>query len=820
MHSMTSVFRFSLILLLLRSPGAFAELPPMKCSAGMPLGRFDLEATPPDGGAPRPLQAVNRLPPGYRISYRPQEVDGLEKNKTRVSLVLAPSDGSKIVVFDPKPADKSADWTVPSRTQIAALVWGPGGLDKAKVTNLVKKNSELIGQLADYARKTEEAQSLIAAITRQQAVGTGQNVDAAVAGFANAYSSTSRIDTTQSTDAQMLALIRGVNPALSSYDPLAQDPQQRAVQTASLLAAVSGMFFGGPVGLAAEGGAVLVNMRTLIFPNTEFRSALAQDSPDSKSLVGLCGNKTASASRTELAFLWATRIPDAAAPEIALQNTDHAAIGGKSTLAIDVKGLKDPKLASRADGWKLVSADGKTSVPIAAKVADDASTISLDLKSEKLKPGKWKLAADWDWDPVNVTGEIVLHDFDKFDTAHLAPQSQDKLTSAAGMQRLELTGGDFEFVRKLSFKKAGDPFAQPVSLPFHFPDSGNGPKTRLETQLDAGSLATGDYAFLIAQADDNPHEVPFKVLPQPPTISGLPLTANTGLDSQGFELHGSGLDRIEGLSTDGAEITFGDAGDPTKRQITIKLGAGATAGKSLTLNMKVKDVAEPVALTGAILVTGPRPAISGVRRSTPGDPGIELQPDEMPTGSFVSFAMNVEHAPSISSVNLSCRDAPAGTQPLKIANNEADDKGRLHRESAGALFLSFNPGSVGQPPPGSNKCVVMATLSSAEGGESEPLRLGVVVGLPKIESFQLTAEKVGDSSYAGVLKGRDLEIIEKVGWDAQTGAPVDAVPSPVAGESSKESLRVVVPWPAPGPHAPLYIWLRGESAGRLTTATY
>ena len=46
------------------------------------------------------------------------------------------------------------------------------------------------------------------------------------------------------------------------------------------------------------------------------------------------------------------------------------------------------------------------------------------------------------------------------------------------------------------------------------------------------------------------------------------------------------------------------------------------------------------------------------------------------------------------------------------------------------------------------------------------------------------------------------------------------IPSPVAGEASKERLRIVVLWPAPAPHAPLYIWLRGETTGRLTSTKF
>jgi hypothetical protein len=65
---------------------------------------------------------VNQLFTGDTISYRPVEIDGLEKKKARIALLLVPSDGSKIVVFDAKPADEPASWMLPFRTQLVSLV--------------------------------------------------------------------------------------------------------------------------------------------------------------------------------------------------------------------------------------------------------------------------------------------------------------------------------------------------------------------------------------------------------------------------------------------------------------------------------------------------------------------------------------------------------------------------------------------------------------------------------------------------------------------------------------------------------------------------
>jgi hypothetical protein len=92
--------------------------------------------------------------------------------------------------------------------------------------------------------------------------------------------------------------------------------------------------------------------------------------------------------------------------------------------------------------------------------------------------------------------------------------------------------------------------------------------------------------------------------------------------------------------------------------------------------------------------------------------------------------------------------------------------------------------------------------------------------IPRLEQLTLTNEKAGDSNFAGILKGSGLEIVERVGWDARNGVPVDAIPTPIAGGPSEETLRVALPWPAPAPHAPLFIWLRGEETGRQTSVTF
>jgi hypothetical protein len=82
----------------------------------------------------------------------------------------------------------------------------------------------------------------------------------------------------------------------------------------------------------------------------------------------------------------------------------------------------------------------------------------------------------------------------------------------------------------------------------------------------------------------------------------------------------------------------------------------------------------------------------------------------------------------------------------------------------------------------------------------------------QMDSFQISSEKSSDTSYCGSLEGHDLEGITKVGWDAQTGTPVDSIPTPVAGPGNKENLWVAVAWPAPSPQAQRYIGFAENSA--------
>ncbi|HEV2445460.1 MAG TPA: hypothetical protein VGS58_06040, partial [Candidatus Sulfopaludibacter sp.] len=172
------------------------------------------------------------------------------------------------------------------------------------------------------------------------------------------------------------------------------------------------------------------------------------------------------------------------------------------------------------------------------------------------------------------------------------------------------------------------------------------------------------------------------------------------------------------------------------------------------------------------------------------------------------------HAGARPLLQLSC-DAGDERKPLQLAPDEPASGASLTSAGPGELYLSLDAAAVGYA-----GCGLMASIRIQPEGRSDPVSLGRVVRIPRLEQFTLTTEPLGPSTYAGILKGSDLDLVERTGWDAQNGLPVDAIPAPVAGEPGKQTLRVALPWPSPAPHAPLYVWLRGEKDARRTSVTY
>jgi hypothetical protein len=127
------------------------------------------------------------------------------------------------------------------------------------------------------------------------------------------------------------------------------------------------------------------------------------------------------------------------------------------------------------------------------------------------------------------------------------------------------------------------------------------------------------------------------------------------------------------------------------------------------------------------------------------------------------------------------------------------------------IFLSFDTNGW---PAG---CSIQVRINNGPDGLSGPCLLGRLVRFPHVDSFQVVSSETMSGTFVGQLTGTDLQNIEKVGWTSTDGIAVTELPSPIPGAGMHQSLKVTLPGAEPMPHAPLYIWLRGDQQGRLTT---
>ena len=237
--------------------------------------------------------------------------------------------------------------------------------------------------------------------------------------------------------------------------------------------------------------------------------------------------------------------------------------------------------------------------------------------------------------------------------------------------------------------------------------------------------------------------------------------------------------------------------------MTLHVDAKLHAGTSLDLKAFLENRSQPLVLAHAIELAGEKPVIVDSQLSLPPDVGVVLKPEELPAPYYLSALLKVSHVGTEPAVGLRCSgDAQArvtlrpGTKP---------EAGKLHQLSAEQIFITFDDALF---PSG---CDLLADLQGGSGTSARPL--GRVKLFPKIDTF--TFDGV---SLDATLTGSDLETIGKAGWDPENGVSISDLPTTVAGEPRKQQLRVSLP-ARPDTAPPLYIWLRGEDAGRATFVT-
>ena len=155
-------------------------------------------------------------------------------------------------------------------------------------------------------------------------------------------------------------------------------------------------------------------------------------SPSATNGLALCSKDQKVKPRTRPAYLWMLRVPDVGAPAASLPETVCLPLGWKSTIKVACANPSQLKILPRAREWQLVSSAHSAEVPVTVTVGTSDDTLELDLSHTKLPEGQYRLAAKWDWDPVEVQGAVNLRAFADFSRAKLSPDSEDRLVEGTG----------------------------------------------------------------------------------------------------------------------------------------------------------------------------------------------------------------------------------------------------------------------------------------------------------------------------------------------------------------------------------------------------
>ena len=783
------------------------QAPPfVSCPAGAPLGGLDLEVQ--EGDQHLPLSTMNHLSEGDTLLYRPI-VRGKQRRPGEIALVLVPEKRrawqKDILVTEPKPADRPQSWKIPQTISLAALVYGPAGLSRKRVSGFLLQDEVLIAQLADYADKTAQAEQLVATLSNSES--SAASVNAALSGFASEYGFALAINRGAPVQTQAATLFATINPQLAAYNPLANTTAQRAGQTASLATMAGALFFGSPLGFAAGGTAMLLDLRAIASPETQFRASFAQPLAGSDSGISLCGQQGPLPPHTRAAYIWAIRVPNIPAPTIRIGRADFVPSAEKTPLPVEVPEA-GWKYLDRAREWALTST--RKTLPVPVVQLGNQRALEIDLTKTPVPPGDYKLTGFWDWTPFEATGTVHVLALSDFKGAHLNPASQDRLIAKSGKVPVTLENGDFEFTTSVRLQKDNDEFATSESVRYLLPKGlREGPQDSMDVQIDTQGLDPGVYKLLISQQDGRNHAVNFKILPNPPRIDNLPIRANPGLLTQHFVLKGERLELVRKLEVPEAILNLGPRGtNQTERSLTVELKSSPHPGTALPVTAYIEDRSQPLTFPGAFEVTRALPVIASARLSLPEGMEITVNSDEFPAGYTLNAELEVRNVERQSILRLGCADGVGQHAILHIGEQTAGWS--LQQLSPERLFLAFDTSGL---PSG---CSLQAMIDGGRDDGSQAFTLANILRVPQIDSVTVADSPSQNGMRQYQLTGKDLELIQKVGWDRSKGLDVSGPPVPLPGPGLKQSIQMNLPDP-PTPEGLLFVWLWGDNLGRGTT---
>src|SRR5579883_3293389 len=728
------------------------------CPGGRVISGFQLTVETPAGGPALPLTEVNDLQAGDTLYYVPYRLPVRWRNPAHVAMLIVPQaeDGDGELRVFTQPAKRAAAWTLTQTPAAVAFLFGPHGFNANKTRSLLAAHPELIARFTSYAAQAARVEALVRLLAAYEQSPPGSvDLNAELKQYSTVYG----VD------------LPSVNPALS--------PAQEA---AALLAAVAPP--------TAENG----------------------PSPHAALAAGgtlLCTAATA-ASRKHPVFIWMDTIPGGAPPAVRLAQGDSATLPArwKSKVAVTCASVGQLRALRRARDWELVGPT-RAAVPVRLAVGELDDTLTLDLRQAKLVPGDYRLTARWDWTPITVSGTFRVAAIPDLAAARIAPAAAAALVTKSGTVAVPLTGGDFSFVEKVELApQAGGGAPQAVA----FQRAGG----RFTVALDTDALAPGNYDLRLIQVKGAARSVPLAIRAPNPSLEDLPLRVNAGAAAAPVILRGRYLERLGRITSPNATWALAPvapaAHDLTERAATVSLTAGARPGDDLAASLFVAGLPTPILVPDALRVLGPQPAITSIRRSLETDATVAPRPDELPRDATANFTFLLANGTADPAIRLRCAQAGAGGPPITLRAGEPAAAGELDAGGDGLFYLSIAPGRIAAP-----GCELQMIATDPEGGDSAPYDLGRIVELPRITRFTLTNRSVGPNLYAGELTGQDLQLIAKTGWSADAGVPVTSIPLRHGGTPPVETLEIAMPWPPPAPHAPLYIWLRGERQGRKTT---
>jgi hypothetical protein len=723
-----------------------------------------------------PIRQINNLPSGYRVRYQPGAVPADMSKDGAVALVLVPKTGDgQMQVLQPGPAATTTEWTVPFDTSVVLLVFAPQGFEEKRLTNIVSRDPALISALAEYADQTNDLEATLEALAQLD--------DDTEAALEPGRASTP-------TELALLALVRALNPAVSSYDPLGAG--RRAGPT-SMMGRGANMFFENAGGF--PGAEVLPMAKQFLLPDAEFRSVYGAGAEGGS--MTLCAQRQPR-TRNKVAYVWAYRLTNAPAPVAqVIGNVVDLPIGLRTSVPLKMQAGANWDLLSRVTDWGLVSPSGGAPLHITAHPAAATRELRLDLRGFAGLPGLYGIEGRWDWGAVRLNGAVRLHQLDDLSGAALTEESKDELVINTGLIALHLTGANLRFIERAWLHRPESERHIAVDLPA----KRDGPADHLRVELDTDGLHAGEYRLALTRVDGVMADIPVRLLPNAPHLESAALRLSLGEPSQTVTLRGTDLDRIEAIESPLAaiELRAGTA-NGTQREAVIRLRPAATPGTSLDLAARVAGRTGLLRFPGVFQVIPARPRIASGRAAPPADLPVTSREGELPAGSHVSFTLRFETAgpPSLS---LKC-DGTATSTPQTYTTPEP-----------GTLFFSVDPGTIGN-----TGCKLLAILETPDSGASEPLALGTVIRVPRIEKFTVTNDPA-PGGYTAILEGWDLESIERTGWNATLGLSTPELPRAMTGQGAKQTLRISMPWPSPTPKSPLFVFLRGESQGRATRIT-